>query len=64
MLNKILPGFTKDMKCNISNENVWTLLLFQLTLLHRHVYEFSFETQNVWEESINELRNLIYYRLQ
>ncbi len=44
-VNKILPGFTKDMKWNISNENVWTLLLFQLTLLHRHVYEFHWDSK-------------------
>ncbi len=48
----VLSGFTKDAQWQISAEKAWTQLFLRLTLLNMHLYEFPFQTQKLWAESI------------
>ncbi len=48
----VLSGFTKDAQWGISAEKAWIQLLLRLTVLNMHLYEFPFQTLNLWKESI------------
>jgi len=49
-LHQLKPYLAYDLqKAHIEN---WIQLFLRLTLLHMHFYEFPFQTQNLWEESI------------
>ncbi len=48
----VLSGFNKDAQWRFSAEMAWTQLFLHLTLLNMRLLEFPFQTQKLWEESI------------